>query len=396
VQELVTGVRPGTKLFFGNGVALSRDGQTAVVGAPGEAGGRGAVVVYGTAPTVDAIDPTSGPEGGGTVVHIKGSRFNGVTGVTFGSRPATSFHVDSSTSMTAVSPPGEPGTVGVSVALSRGTASAPHPGARFTYLARPSVTSLDPAVGPAGGGTVVTIRGTGFSGVTAVRFGSAAAASFEVDSSTQIRAVTPPGSAGTVAVTVTSATGVSADTDAARFTYVVPADVITFDDLTTGGPMGGGGAPVVVTSQYAGRRVAFNDLSAIDYSKGSFAIPGFAHSGTVAVESCAGVEFCTKPIRATFATPQRSVCAWVGFSFRLDQPVVVQLRALNVGSVVGAASATLPANPTPTPIRTQLLVIAATASITQLEVSIPGGYNNGLAVDDVTFSAERALESCSA
>ena len=394
-QELATGVRPGTQLLFGAGVALSGDGQTAVVGASGASGGRGEATVYATAPTIDSIDPASGPEGGGTVVRLKGSRFNGVTGVTFGTHFATSFHVDSSTSMTAVSPPAVPGTVGVSVALRRGTASAPSLDAQFTYLSRPIVDSLDPNAGPTTGGTSVTIGGSYFRDVTAVRFGSVPAASYKVLSQTVIQAVSPPGAAGTVDVTVTAATGTSAGADAGRFTYFVPASVVTFDNLTTGGPSGGGGAPVVVNSQYAARGLTFNDLSAIDYSKGAAAIPGFTHSVPVGVESCVGVEFCTKPIRATFAAPQRSVCAWVGFSFRLDEPVRVQLQALSNGAVIGVAGTTLPARTSPTPIRTPLLVTAPTASITELEIFVPGGYDNALAADDITFSAERALSSCS-
>ena len=64
--------------------------------------------------------------------------------------------------------------------------------------------------------------------------------------------------------------------------------------------------------------------------------------------------------------------------------------------VIGVASTTLPASTSPTPIRTPLLVTAPTASITQLEIFVPGGYDNALAADDITFSAERALSSCSA
>ena len=297
--------------------------------------------------------------------------------------------------MTAVSPPAVPGTVGVSVALRRGTASAPSLDAQFTYLSRPIVDSLDPNAGPTTGGTSVTIGGSYFRDVTAVRFGSVPAASYKVLSQTVIQAVSPPGAAGTVDVTVTAATGTSAGADAGRFTYFVPASVVTFDNLTTGGPSGGGGAPVVVNSQYAARGLTFNDLSAIDYSKGAAAIPGFTHSVPVGVESCVGVEFCTKPIRATFAAPQRSVCAWVGFSFRLDEPVRVQLQALSNGAVIGVAGTTLPARTSPTPIRTPLLVTAPTASITELEIFVPGGYDNALAADDITFSAERALSSCS-
>jgi len=160
--------------------------------------------------------------------------------------------------------------------------------------------------------------------------------------------------------------------------------IITFDDLTTGGP-GGAGALVAVSTQYSGQGVTFNNLSAIDYAKGGAAIPGFARSGTIAVEPCIGVELCTTPVRATFAKPQKLVRAWVGFSFPLNQPLQVQLRAYAGPTLVGTASATLPARSSPTAIRFPLEVQRATASITQIEISTSTGFNNALAVDDVTF-----------
>ena len=73
----------------------------------------------------------------------------------------------------------------------------------------------------------------------------------------------------------------------------------------------------------------------------------------------------------------------------------VQSQALSNGAVVGVASTTLPASISPTPIRTPLLVTAPTASITQLEIFVPGGSDNALAADDIMFSAERPLSSCS-
>jgi hypothetical protein len=61
---------------------------------------------------------------------------------------------------------------------------APPPGA-------PVVTGISPATGSAASGDTVTITGTGFSGVTAVSFGLAPAASFTFISDTQITAVSP-------------------------------------------------------------------------------------------------------------------------------------------------------------------------------------------------------------
>ncbi len=83
----------------------------------------------------------------------------------------------------------------------------------------PTVTGVTPSSGPASGGTAVTVTGTNFTGVTAVRFGGAAA-SFVVNSATSLSATTPIGTAGTVDVTVTTAAGTSAISAADRFTYV--------------------------------------------------------------------------------------------------------------------------------------------------------------------------------
>ncbi len=70
----------------------------------------------------------------------------------------------------------------------------------------PSVTSVSPDTGTANGGTSVTITGTDFVGVTAVKFGSAAAKNVTVNSATSISATSPAGS-GIVDVTVTTEGG---------------------------------------------------------------------------------------------------------------------------------------------------------------------------------------------
>jgi hypothetical protein len=72
----------------------------------------------------------------------------------------------------------------------------------------PTVTGLSAKTGPMGGGTVVTIAGTGFAGVSAVHFGGAAATNVHFDSPTAVTATTPPGS-GKVIVTVTTPNGTS-------------------------------------------------------------------------------------------------------------------------------------------------------------------------------------------
>ena len=314
----------GTSSSFGTYVAVSYRADVVAVGSSGR------VTVFTPTPLATKVAPAVGPAGGGTEVTLTGVNFVNVRGVTFGSTPAAVFTVVSPTTIRATSPPGAPGSVHVRVTNSYGTSPElpggfGGPSTRFTYVAAPTITGVSPGSGPPTGGTQVTITGTGLFSPSAVQFGGTAAASFTVRSSTEITAVSPPGSAGTVSVTVTTPYGTSAPSDAARFTYISPATVVGFDNITTGGP---GQVLVPVTAQYAGQGVTFNSPSAIDYSKGA-AIPGFARSGTVAIEHCVGVEFCTTPIRATFSAPQRLVRVYVGFSFQLNQPLQVQLRALN-------------------------------------------------------------------
>jgi len=388
-QQPVLATYPNT---FGDSLALSEKGTVALIGRFDDDSGLrgGGVSVLASIPFVKRVDPRFGPNGGGTRVTITGENFFNVRAVRFGSRPAASFTVASRTKITAVSPAAQAENVHIRVTTPLGTSPerqgtggwfASRAADLFTYVSRPIVAAISPTSGPTSGGTEVTITGDNFAPQSVVRFGTSVAASARVLSPTEIRAISPTAQAGTVDVTVMTVGGISATSAADRFTYVVTQKVINFDDLTTGGP---GGALVTVDSQYAGQGVTFNSVKAIDYSKGS-AIPGFARSGTVGIEQCVGIEFCTTPIRATFSAPQRLVRVYVGFSFALNQPLQVQLTALNGVVVVGTASATLPANASPTPIRTALEVQLGTASITSVEVSVPGGYNSALAVDDVTF-----------
>jgi uncharacterized membrane protein len=64
----------------------------------------------------------------------------------------------------------------------------------------------------------VTIAGIGFTGATAVSFGSISAKSFTVNSATSITAVSPKGR-GTVDVTVTTPAGTSPTSAADQFIY---------------------------------------------------------------------------------------------------------------------------------------------------------------------------------
>jgi hypothetical protein len=160
-----------------------------------------------SAVAVTAVSPIAGPTSGGGSVAITGIGFNGVTAVQFGTTNATSYAVNSSTQITAVSPAESVGMVNVTVTNASG-ASATSSADQFTYEAVPTVTALSPTSGPLAGGTSVAITGTNFTGATAVDFGVLAAGSYTVNSATSITATSPVEASGTsVDVTVTTGTG---------------------------------------------------------------------------------------------------------------------------------------------------------------------------------------------
>jgi large repetitive protein len=169
------------------------------------------------APSVSGLSPNAGPVDGGTVVTITGTGFTGASAVDFGGI-AASFVVNSDTSITAFSPAGTAATVDVTVTTAGGT-SATSASDLFSYVAAPTVSSVDPNTGPVAGGTAVTITGTGFTGASAVDFGGIGA-SFVVNSDTSITAFSPAGTAATVDVTVTTVGGASAASASDQFTYV--------------------------------------------------------------------------------------------------------------------------------------------------------------------------------
>jgi IPT/TIG domain len=181
------------------------------------------VFTYVAAPTVTGLSPNFGPLAGGTMVTITGTSFTGASSVAFGTTPAASFSVVSSTTITAVSPPGT-GIVDVIVTAPSGTSTL-SPADQFTYVAAPTVTAISPRSGPSNGGTLVTITGTGFSqpDVPSVYFGLNPATDVTVVSPTMITAVSPPGT-GSVDVTVITAGGTSPTNPADVFTYTSTID----------------------------------------------------------------------------------------------------------------------------------------------------------------------------
>jgi hypothetical protein len=274
---------------FGRSVALASDGSTALAGAPGADSQHGAaatLVRSGSGAAFAQLGPriVEGLDEGeghfGASVALSGDASEALIGAPFTDQGAGTV-----TKLTG--PPagwtqameGLAGTEalgkgwrGAAVALSSdGTVAAigaprdhQRAGAAWVFARRPAASVLPPVVeavrpghGPAAGGSQVKIKGANFNGATEVHFGTKAVA-VHATSATEIETVTPPGAPGTVHVTVTTPTGVSAESQADTFLYEGAGAPSPTSQQLSGGRSGSGSGGVLgfVASASADCRVS--------------------------------------------------------------------------------------------------------------------------------------------
>ena len=91
---------------------------------------------------------------------MTGSGFVGASKVMFGTTAGTQLTVVSATQLRVTSPAHAAGAADVRVTTPSGT-SAVNATDKFTYQTGPSISAVAPVSGPPGGGTVVTVTGSG-------------------------------------------------------------------------------------------------------------------------------------------------------------------------------------------------------------------------------------------
>ena len=123
----------------------------------------------------------------------------------------------------------------------------------------PTIAGVSPSNGTTFGGTSITITGTDLIGASSVTVGGVAVASFNVDSSTSITAVTQSGTAGAQDVAVTTPGGSATLQNA--FTFVTPP-TITSISPTTGTTLGGSAIIITGTNFSADSTVTVGGVAA--------------------------------------------------------------------------------------------------------------------------------------
>jgi hypothetical protein len=257
------------------------------------------------APRVTAVSPTAGPATGGTTMTIAGTGFTGATGVNFDGTAAGSFTVNSSTSITVVSPAASAGTVDVTVTNIGGT-SAPSASDQFTFVAAPSVTNISPNAGPVGGGTSVTITGANFTDATQVTF-DGTPASFWVNNDASITAISPAAeSADTVYVRVTTVGGRSATSASDRFSYAVSNPTVTGISPNAGPADGGTSVTITGAGLTDATEVDFGGIAAdfvVNSDTSITTLSPAASAGTVdvTVTTFGGTSAASATVQFTYA-----------------------------------------------------------------------------------------------
>lgn len=161
--------------------------------------------------------------------------------------------------------------------------------------------------------------------------------------------------------------------------------LLTFDDLAAG----------PLSTQYQSLGATFNLPLMLNYAT----IPGFAHSGTNAVELCFAAEFCKSALDVKFTVPETRVKVFVGFTSQLDQAMPVLMRALDAsGATVAEKTVILGPSTVAIPVQIPLEVTSATANIRQVLVGFAStdAFNNGLVFDDLEFDAAGPPPVCTA
>lgn len=193
-------------------------------------------------PQITSVSPSSGDPAGGTSVTVTGSGFVSGATVKFDTSPCNTPSVSSTTiSCTTSSHP--EGAATITVTNPDGQIASRSGIFFYSSQAAPTVSSVSPGVGPAGGGTTLTITGTGFDN-SSVSIGGTACTSVNVVSATQITCTTSAKTAGSYAIVITNG-DLQSGSLANAFTYSSNAAPTITSVSPSGGPLAGGATVLI-------------------------------------------------------------------------------------------------------------------------------------------------------
>lgn len=202
-------------------------------------------LLYVGPPLVQSVSPSEGTLAGGAIVAVRGAGFQPGALVRLGSNACAAVVYVSSQELQCVVPPLSAGAH--TVFVTNPDVQSNTTGPSFAAFPAPTLSSLAPASGGSGGGTTLTLTGTGFRPGAQIVVGGLNCVSVSVISDTQAGCVVPAGPVGMATVRIFNTDGQSASLVNA-FTYIAGS---TSSSLSVTGidPVEGpvsGGTPLTV------------------------------------------------------------------------------------------------------------------------------------------------------
>jgi hypothetical protein len=371
-------------------------GATSSLGQGSNGWSTGIVALTFDVPFTVSAFPSVGPSSGGTFVDIHGGGFvNGGTSVFFGGVASPSVSFVSTDEIFALTPAEAPGHTGVTPDTANGF------GFDFTFGFdfQPSVTGVSPSAGPTSGGNSVTITGSGFTGASNVNFGGVGAG-FTVNNDGSITATAPPGSAGSVDVTVTTNGETSPISFADVYTYVV-RPIVTGLSPSAGATSGGNAVSISGSGFSTASVVTFGGVGAgfvinTDASITAFAPAHAAGTVDVTVTSPGGTsatssaDLYTYDARPTVSSVSPAAGPTTGGN-------TVTITGTNFLSGAGVRFGGTASGSVTFVSATQLKAVAPAhaAGTVDVTVSTPGGTSAIVAGDHYTYEARPTVSGLS-
>jgi len=211
--------------------------------------GISAGFIFIPTPVISSFSPTVGIIGDS--IKINGLNFTGTIAVNFGGIPASSFKILSPTSIAAVVGPGASGTISVTSNIGTGTKAG------FTFIPPPIINSFSPLSGQTG--TVISISGSNFTGVTEIRVGNILVNSFSVLSPSLIEIIIGSGGNGNISIKGSGGKGTIAG-----FIFIPPPVIYSISPY-----FGYSGSTITINGQgfSEGSRIKFGTVEAKIISK---------------------------------------------------------------------------------------------------------------------------------
>ena len=259
--------------------------------------------------------------------------------------------------------------------------------AAVTPLVLPAITAVSPNSGPAGGGTSVKITGSEFTGATEVKFGTVNAASFKVESATEIKAVSPA-SSGVASLSVTTPGGTSTTGTGDEFTYI-PAPTVTKIEPSTGPAHGGTIVTITGTNLTGVSAVKFGTNAATRFEfKSATEVKATSPGGTgkvaVIVTTPGGTSASTASDEFIYV-PAPTVEKVTPDEGPIDGGTSVTISGTNLtgASVKFGSTAAVPVEVKSTQIKVNSP--AGSAGTANVTVTTIGGVSKETAADDFTY-----------